>query len=107
MESKELEARIRDIIKQPMRSEVSTADIAVGFWSSTALNEKVFDLAQLVTAEVERAKAELGALLLGEDAPEDLYPDDGNGDEDTWNAGRNTVNIEWRQHIRNKLGSRS
>jgi hypothetical protein len=47
----ELQDKMRDIIKAPSRSKISTADIAVGFWSSTVLGEKLCDLEKLVETE--------------------------------------------------------
>jgi len=64
----ELTKQLTDIIKAPIRSEISTADIAVGMMSSTGLSEKVHDIVQLinrhyiakeaVAAKVERARLE-------------------------------------------------
>lgn len=51
----ELREKLRAIIKAPMRSEISTSDIAVGMWSSTALSEKIYDLEQLIQSECTQA----------------------------------------------------
>ena len=51
----EINQQIRDIIKSPMRSQISTSDIAVGMWSSTALGEKVADLADLFDKALQLA----------------------------------------------------
>ena len=49
----------------------------------------------------------LEALLLGEDAPEDISSKDVNcPDECAWRK-TNETNATWRQHIRNRLGSKS
>lgn len=50
----QLEKQIREIIKAPMRSTISTRDIAVGFMSTTLLNEKVHDLMQLIEQEITK-----------------------------------------------------
>lgn len=55
---KGLREEIHSIITAPMRSEVSTADIAIGFWSSTALSEKVHDLEALVARQVQAARVD-------------------------------------------------
>lgn len=53
----ELREALSQIIKAPMRSQVSTSDIVVGMWSSTALAEKIGDIMQLIaTREAEVAR---------------------------------------------------
>lgn len=52
----ELEKQIRDIIKSPMRSQISTADIAVNMMSSTGLSEKVHSLSALITQQCNQAR---------------------------------------------------
>lgn len=49
---------------------------------------------------LDEAKAELEALLLGEDAPEDFAGNNRRLGQDMFNQ----ANAAWRQHIRNKLG---
>lgn len=52
----ELKQQLREILKAPMRSKVSTSDIAVGFWSSTALGEKLHDLENFILAREQSIK---------------------------------------------------
>ena len=51
--------KIREAIKSPLRSEVSTSDIVAGFISSTKLEEIVYDIKQLINSEVLSALEEL------------------------------------------------
>ena len=44
--------KIREAVKAPLRSEVSTSDIVAGFISSTKLEEIVHDIKQLINSEV-------------------------------------------------------
>lgn len=58
-----LRREMTEIIKSPMRSQVSTSDIVVGMWSSTALSEKLSDLEKLFDRYASSvAKAELEKL---------------------------------------------
>lgn len=68
--TEELQQEIRAIIKAPMKSTISTADIAVSMMSSTALSEKVFQLSQLV--EEAKIKAELDTYKYAS-VPGDFY----------------------------------
>jgi hypothetical protein len=63
----ELREKIREIIKQPMRSQISTSDIAVNMMSSTGLSEKVHDLEQLFAAHLQAAVPQWHSL-------KDSYP---------------------------------
>lgn len=61
-----------------------------------------------------KARAQLEALLLREDAPRDIeFSEDGECDicggllsSCNCRTARNETNTAWRQHIRNKLGSK-
>ncbi len=53
----ELEKQICDVIKAPMKSQISTADIAVGMMSSTGLGEKVKAIATLIRQDREAREA--------------------------------------------------
>lgn len=55
LNTEELEKQITDIIKAPMRSEISTSDIVVGMMSSTGLSEKVHNLANLLAQHTQVA----------------------------------------------------
>lgn len=44
----ELKGELHRIMKAPLRSQISTADIAVAMLSSTGLNEKIHDIMQLI-----------------------------------------------------------
>lgn len=77
----ELREKLRAIIKAPMRSEISTADIAVGMWSSTALSEKIHDLEQLIAAEQTKLLEKLESELPEKVNAKKLFE---NGDID-WN----------------------
>lgn len=116
MESKELDRRIDDILKRFL-ADVDDSMEFVG--SQFNPKERAHDK---VAASFAKAKAELEALLLGEDAPSDrsgvrLYQDDKDSEE-YWTckecggydecdcSGFNDSNTAWRQHIRNKLGSK-
>ena len=52
----ELRNKIRNILKQPMRSQISTADIAVGMMSSTSLSEKLDDIVSLIEQREREAR---------------------------------------------------
>lgn len=62
--------------------------------------------------DIQKALAAIEALLLGEDAPQDValpLPKDGKVTHSVANARveaalKNKVNHDWRQHIQNKLG---
>jgi len=74
----DIPTELEKILKAPMRSEISTADIAIGMWSSTALAEKLVDLrvyiqnlvTKAVQAEQERIKLFVNEEMLGCDGYE-------------------------------------
>lgn len=56
----ELRKQIVAIIKQPMRSPVSTSDIAVGMMSTTCVIEKASDIERLFAAHLQAAEKAYG-----------------------------------------------
>lgn len=62
-DSDELRKQLYAIIKAPMRSQISTADIAVGMWSSTMLGEKVDDLEQFIDQALAKQREDMLAAL--------------------------------------------
>jgi hypothetical protein len=83
----DLGGKIRQIIKAPSRSKVMTADIAVGFWSSTTLAEKVHDIEALIASEVRKARMK-----------EARYAE-------SYNDGGVFHVDKWRQHIASLKGT--
>ena len=54
----ELKKQVSVIIESPVRSQLQTADIRVGMWSSTGLQEKVFDITELVSKTIASQKSQ-------------------------------------------------
>ena len=52
----DIPTELKKILKAPMRSEISTADIAIGMWSSTELAEKLVDLRVFIQNLVTKAR---------------------------------------------------